>query len=51
MGLPTLALFGSGGKMGYRLTRNLRNSDYVVRHVEVSPQGREKLAQDSALSA
>jgi len=46
MGLPTLALFGSGGKMGYRLTRNLRNSDYVVRHVEVSPQGREKLAQD-----
>lgn len=36
MALPTLVLFGAGGKMGYRLTRNLRDSDYPVRHVEVS---------------
>ena len=46
MALPILALFGAGGKMGYRLTRNLRNSDYTVHHIEVNPQGREKLAQD-----
>ena len=46
MGLPTLALIGAGGKMGYRLTRNLRNTDYQVRYVEVSAAGREKLSKD-----
>lgn len=46
MGSPTLALIGAGGKMGYRLTRNLRNNDYPVKHVEVSAAGREKLAKD-----
>jgi len=51
MTLPTLALFGAGGKMGYRLTRNLHNSDYLVRHVEVSPQGREKLLQDFGIES
>ncbi|MFM8468105.1 MAG: phosphogluconate dehydrogenase C-terminal domain-containing protein [Oxalobacteraceae bacterium] len=46
MTLPTLVLFGAGGKMGFRLTRNLLNSDYLVRHVEVSAQGRAKLADE-----
>lgn len=43
MSQPTIALFGAGGKMGFRLSRNLRNSTYAVRHVELSPAGRDKL--------
>lgn len=46
MVLPTVALLGAGGKMGHRLARNLRSSDYLVRHVEVSPQGRARLAEE-----
>jgi len=38
-----IALFGAGGKMGYRLSVNLKNSDYTVKHVEVSEPGRERL--------
>src|ERR1700748_1052066 len=34
-----IALFGAGGKMGYRLASNLKNSSYEVRHVERSPAG------------
>ena len=41
--MTTIALFGAGGKMGYRLSTNLRNSTYTVRHVEVSEAGRERL--------
>jgi hypothetical protein len=41
--MTTIALFGAGGKMGYRLSTNLRNSPYAVRHVEVSEAGRERL--------
>jgi hypothetical protein len=39
----TIALFGAGGKMGVRLSRNLQGSAYRVRHVEPSPAGRERL--------
>ncbi|WP_119153437.1 phosphogluconate dehydrogenase C-terminal domain-containing protein [Caldimonas tepidiphila] len=39
----TIALFGAGGKMGLRLSRNLQGSAYRVRHVEVSPAGQERL--------
>jgi D-apionate oxidoisomerase len=39
----TIALFGAGGKMGVRLTRNLLGSTYRVRHVEVSPAGQQLL--------
>jgi D-apionate oxidoisomerase len=42
----TIALFGAGGKMGVRLARNLRNSTYRVRHVEVSEAGRARLQQE-----
>jgi len=41
-----LALFGAGGKMGYRLSTNLQNSNYSVKHVEVSDAGRELLKSD-----
>ena len=29
----TIALFGAGGKMGVRLSKNLMKSDFRVRHV------------------
>jgi D-apionate oxidoisomerase len=41
--MTTIALFGAGGKMGMRLGLNLKNAGATVRHVEVSPVGREKL--------
>ena len=36
-----IALFGAGGKMGYRLASNLKASGFEVRHVERSPAGQE----------
>ncbi|MDE2361406.1 MAG: NAD(P)-binding domain-containing protein [Hyphomicrobiales bacterium] len=44
--MTTIALFGAGGKMGCRLSSNLRNSDFEVRHVEVSEAGRKRLADE-----
>ncbi|TIU17970.1 MAG: semialdehyde dehydrogenase, partial [Mesorhizobium sp.] len=41
--MTTIALFGAGGKMGYRLSTNFRGSHYTIRHVEVSDVGRERL--------
>ena len=41
---------GAGGKMGLRLTRNLKNSDFDVHHVEVSEQGREQLSKELGIS-
>ncbi|MEO8470592.1 MAG: phosphogluconate dehydrogenase C-terminal domain-containing protein [Chryseolinea sp.] len=40
-----IALIGAGGKMGCRLTDNLKNSDYQMSYVEVSAAGLERLAQ------
>ena len=40
-----VVLIGAGGKMGMRLTHNLRNSKYDVYYVEVSPIGIEKLKE------
>jgi D-apionate oxidoisomerase len=37
--MTVIALFGAGGKMGMRLGRNLQNSRFETRHVEVSPEG------------
>jgi dihydrodipicolinate reductase len=34
-----VTLAGAGGKMGLRLTRNLKNSEYEVSYLEISPQG------------
>jgi hypothetical protein len=36
-----IALFGAGGKMGYRLASNLKGSRFEVGHVERSPAGQE----------
>ena len=41
--MSKIALFGAGGKMGYRLARNLKDSRFEVRHVEVSEAGRARL--------
>ena len=34
--MTAVALFGAGGKMGYRLASNLKGSRFDVRHVELS---------------
>ncbi len=41
--MTKLALFGAGGKMGVRLSRNLAGSDFETAHVEVSQEGRDRL--------
>jgi len=43
--MTAIALFGAGGKMGYRLASNLRGSRFDVRHVEVSVAGQERLKE------
>lgn len=40
-----IALIGAGGKMGCRLTDNLKDSAYEMSYVEVSPAGIERLSQ------
>lgn len=40
-----VALLGAGGKMGLRLTRNLKDSGYGMSYLEVSPAGIEKLKE------
>ncbi len=45
----TIALFGAGGKMGVRLSKNLLNSDYRVHHVEPSAAGRKRLKDELGL--
>ncbi len=49
MNSDTIALFGAGGKMGARLARNLKGSRFVVRHVEPSPAGRQRLHDELAV--
>ena len=44
--MTTIALFGAGGKMGCRLSANLKNSDFQVRHVEVGEAGRKRLTDE-----
>ncbi len=41
-----IALFGAGGKMGVRLSKNLQGSAYQVRHVEPGPAGRQRLKDE-----
>lgn len=43
--MKTIALLGAGGKMGLRLSTNLKNSPYSVRHVEIGEHGRAALAE------
>lgn len=44
--MTSIALFGAGGKMGYRLAKNLKGSRFDVRHIEVSESGRARLADE-----
>jgi hypothetical protein len=41
--MAKVTLVGAGGKMGLRLTRNLRNSSYEMNYLEVSSTGIESL--------
>lgn len=45
-----IALFGAGGKMGVRLTKNLLKTDYRVAHVEVSPAGQQRLKDELGIN-
>ena len=40
-----IAIIGAGGKMGIRLTRNLKNSSFEMSYVEISEAGIAKLAE------
>lgn len=43
--MTSVALFGAGGKMGYRLANNLKGSRFDVRHVELGEAGRTRLKE------
>jgi D-apionate oxidoisomerase len=48
--MTSIALFGAGGKMGYRLAKNLKGSKFDVRHVEISDVGKARLKDDLGLT-
>ena len=48
--MTSIALFGAGGKMGYRLAKNLKGSRFDVRHVEVSDAGKARLSKDLGIA-
>ncbi|EHR71254.1 pyrroline-5-carboxylate reductase [Burkholderiales bacterium JOSHI_001] len=48
--MTTIALFGAGGKMGLRLSKNLRGSDFQVRHVEPGAAGRQRLQDELGIT-
>lgn len=43
--MTKVAVLGAGGKMGYRVSSNLRGSPYEVSHIEVSEAGRNRLKE------
>jgi hypothetical protein len=45
-----IALFGAGGKMGVRLSKNLMTSDYRVSHVEPGAAGRQRLQDELGIT-
>ncbi|SIR24155.1 NADP oxidoreductase coenzyme F420-dependent [Rhizobium sp. RU20A] len=49
--MTVIALFGAGGKMGYRLSKNFQGSRFEVRHVEVSDVGKARLKDDLGITA
>lgn len=48
--MTKVALIGAGGKMGVRLSANLKPSAYDVDHVEVSEAGQKRLMDELGLS-
>ena len=47
--MTTIALIGAGGKMGQRLTRNLKMTDFDVRHVEVNAEAAARLKAEQGV--
>lgn len=43
--MKKIAILGAGGKMGYRVSANLRNAPYEIQHIEVSEAGRHRLKE------
>ena len=43
--MTSIAILGSGGKMGFRITRKLVDAGYDVRAVEIGEAGRARLAE------
>jgi hypothetical protein len=41
--MEKIVLAGAGGKMGVRLTNNLKNAEYEMYYLEVSPEGIERV--------
>jgi D-apionate oxidoisomerase len=41
--MTKIALFGAGGKMGFRLASNLKKSQFTVAHVETGAPGKDRL--------
>jgi D-apionate oxidoisomerase len=41
--MKKVSLIGAGGKMGCRITDNLKDSEYEVSYIEINPQGIERL--------
>jgi len=44
-----IAVLGAGGKMGFRITRKLKNAGYDLRAVEIAETGRARLADAGIL--
>ena len=43
--MKKVAVLGAGGKMGYRVSANLKGAPYQVSHIEVSEAGRTRLKE------
>ena len=43
--MKTLTLIGAGGKMGCRITNNVKNSDWHVHYVETNSKGVQRLSE------
>ena len=48
--MTSIALFGAGGKMGYRLAKNLKGSRFDVRHVEVNESGKARPSEELGIA-
>jgi hypothetical protein len=46
--MEKIVLAGAGGKMGVRLTNNLKDSEYEMYYLEVSPEGIERVRASGA---
>lgn len=47
--MTSIALIGAGGKMGYRLATNLKDTEFELRCVEVNPDAARRLEQELGL--